>query len=267
MPLIGEKLRRRRLESGISLDQVATQTKIGTRLLEAIEAEQFERLPGGVFRRKFVVQYARALGFDEQDIAGELQQLSQFDAPPSFPRQEIPRFGSDRKPIAMSRDWSGVARSFGSLTAVVAVILGCAGLYMWWQQVADRKPVPETAAAASAPAPQNANPPASPIPPAAGTSSGSQPVRVGIVAGEATWVQAHSDGKRVYSNKMKANEAQVIQAAESIRLLVGNAGGIEVSFNGKPIPPIGPRGQVRTVEFTPTGYQIVQRKPPNAEPL
>ncbi len=57
-----------------------------------------------------------------------------------------------------------------------------------------------------------------------------------------------------------------MEASEKIRLLIGNAGGLDVSLNGKPIGPIGPRGQVRIVELTPNGFQIVQRKPPT-EPL
>ena len=47
-------------------------------------------------------------------------------------------------------------------------------------------------------------------------------------------------------------------------LLIGNAGGLEISLNGKPIGPVGPRGQIRIVELTPAGFQIVPR---TLEPL
>src|SRR5947199_3191680 len=79
MTSIGERLRRQRLQNRMSIEKIALDTKIGARLLEAIEAEQFEKLPGGVFRRSFVLQYARALGIDPEEIAAELKQLSQFD--------------------------------------------------------------------------------------------------------------------------------------------------------------------------------------------
>src|SRR6266700_1640243 len=79
MTSIGERLRRERLQNKLSLEKISLETKIGVRLLEAIEAEQFEKLPGGVFRRSFVLQYARALGIDPDALSGELQQLSQFD--------------------------------------------------------------------------------------------------------------------------------------------------------------------------------------------
>src|SRR4030081_3552012 len=85
MTSIGERLRRQRLQNRISLETVSLETKIGVRLLEAIEAGQFEKLPGGVFRRSFVLQYARALGLDPEEIASELNQLNQLDQIPSSP--------------------------------------------------------------------------------------------------------------------------------------------------------------------------------------
>src|SRR3989442_9406114 len=96
MTSIGERLRRQRLQNRISLEAVSLETKIGVRLLDAIEAEQFEKLPGGVFRRSFVLQYARALGVDPDEIVGELQQLSQFDEVPATPAPHIHAAAEDR---------------------------------------------------------------------------------------------------------------------------------------------------------------------------
>src|SRR5713101_9008099 len=89
MTSIGERLRRQRLQNRISLETVSLETKIGVRLLEAIEAEQFEKLPGGVFRRSFVLQYARALGVDPDEISAELKQLRQFDDAQAIPAPQI----------------------------------------------------------------------------------------------------------------------------------------------------------------------------------
>ncbi len=106
-------------------------------------------------------------------------------------------------------------------------------------------------------------PAASPVQPPPETS---QPVRVDLSAGESTWVQIVSDGRRVFSEVLRPHETKVVQASERVRLVVVNAGGLDVSLNGKSIGPIGPRGQVRVIELTPAGFQIVQRKPPT-EPL
>src|SRR5260370_23654255 len=122
MTSIGERLRRERLQNRISLEKISLETKIGVRLLEAIEAEQFEKLPGGVFRRSFVLQYARALGIDPDEISAELKQLSQFDDVQATPvppvvvaDQERSRFSFPLRPALTGAGGS----TLGSLIAAV----------------------------------------------------------------------------------------------------------------------------------------------------
>jgi hypothetical protein len=57
----------------------------------------------------------------------------------------------------------------------------------------------------------------------------------------------------------------MVEAAGKIRVRVGNAGGLAVSLNGKPLGEIGPRGQIRTVELTSAGSEILTPPPPKAE--
>src|SRR5216684_3591899 len=72
----GEHLKRERELRGVTLDEISTATRIATRFLEAIENEQWERLPGGVFNRGFVRAVARYLGLDEEDILAEYSQAA-----------------------------------------------------------------------------------------------------------------------------------------------------------------------------------------------
>ncbi len=60
-----EQLRRR---TGVSLQAISESTKIGTTYLRAIESEEFEKLPGGVFNTNFIRQYAVAIGFPEGEL-------------------------------------------------------------------------------------------------------------------------------------------------------------------------------------------------------
>jgi cytoskeletal protein RodZ len=57
-----------RLEKGISLEAIADATKLGIRVLEAIEAGDFKKLPGGIYNTNYIKQYARAIGFDEANL-------------------------------------------------------------------------------------------------------------------------------------------------------------------------------------------------------
>ncbi|MEP6635501.1 MAG: helix-turn-helix domain-containing protein [Acidobacteriota bacterium] len=64
---IGEQLRLAREERGIPLREVSNETRISVRYLEAIEASDYKRLPGGIFNRSFVRAYARCIGYDEKE--------------------------------------------------------------------------------------------------------------------------------------------------------------------------------------------------------
>jgi cytoskeletal protein RodZ len=57
-----------RKRNGVSLEAIAESTKISSRFLRAIESEEFEKLPGGVFNTSYIRQYAAAIGFSEQQI-------------------------------------------------------------------------------------------------------------------------------------------------------------------------------------------------------
>jgi cytoskeleton protein RodZ len=74
----GDKFRKAREKKGVSLDDASNATKIGSRMLQAIEEEQFDRLPGGVFNKGFIRAYAKHLGLnDEEAVAEYLECLRQ----------------------------------------------------------------------------------------------------------------------------------------------------------------------------------------------
>lgn len=64
---IGEKLRLARETRGIALRDISEQTRISMRYLEAIETDDYRRLPGGIFNRSFIRAYAKFIGYDEND--------------------------------------------------------------------------------------------------------------------------------------------------------------------------------------------------------
>lgn len=61
-------LPRFRRKAGVSLEQIADRTKISLRFLRAIEAEEFEKLPGGIFSTSYLRQYAAVIGYDEAEL-------------------------------------------------------------------------------------------------------------------------------------------------------------------------------------------------------
>jgi hypothetical protein len=90
-------------------------------------------------------------------------------------------------------------------------------------------------------------------------------VRVAITADEAVWVRADVNGKYQFSGVLQPHESRDIDADGEVKLRLGNAGGATITLNGKSIGAVGPKGQIRVVQFTSGGFQIVSSKP--ADPL
>jgi len=61
-------LPRFRKRAGVSLEEIVQRTKISSRFLRAIEDEQFDQLPGGIFSTSYLRQYAAAIGYDEESL-------------------------------------------------------------------------------------------------------------------------------------------------------------------------------------------------------
>ena len=291
MSSVGETLRRERLRAGLDLDRIAQDTKISTRTLELIEADQFEKLPGGVFARSFVRQYARAVGVDEDEMVREMERFLEPVPPPLSAAQDL-----DRREVKLPRvsrwgggRWSGIFwtrtesrvkqnSSLPALVLVALVMIACSGAYTWWQK--SRRPAPEGSQHASVqtpaqpvPAPQanrGEEPPTAPNPqPVASTVSedfATGTLHLALTAAEPTWVQARANGKVVFSGVIQPNETKSLDAADTVTLKIGNAGGISISLNGKSIPQLGPKGQVRVVQVSPDGgIQVEQPKPPSPQ--
>jgi hypothetical protein len=87
-------------------------------------------------------------------------------------------------------------------------------------------------------------------------------VVLNLSATEKTWLSITSEGKRLFSGFLEPSQTKTLTGVEAARMTVGNAGGIEVRLNGKPIGPIGKSGQVRVVVFTPDNFEVLPLDPP-----
>src|SRR2546430_12738529 len=77
----GASFKKARESAGISLDQIAIETRISSRFLAAIEGEEFHLLPGGIFNRGFVRTYAERIGLDPDQAVAEYERLVQVWEP------------------------------------------------------------------------------------------------------------------------------------------------------------------------------------------
>jgi cytoskeletal protein RodZ len=82
MTSIGDTLRRERQRRHLEIPQIAGELRISSRFLEAMEQDEFAKLPGGVFTRSFVRQYGDFLGLDGEALVAEMGRAA---APEPFP--------------------------------------------------------------------------------------------------------------------------------------------------------------------------------------
>jgi cytoskeletal protein RodZ len=101
----GDKFRKERERQGIKLEDVSNSTKIGSRMLRAIEEEHFDQLPGGVFNKGFIRAYAKYLGLDEEEtITGYVAALNQFNSQPLAPEKLAPQSPAPERSPAPAPD-------------------------------------------------------------------------------------------------------------------------------------------------------------------
>ena len=88
----GERLKRERELREVSINEIASATRIAPKFLEALENEQWNKLPGGVFGHGFVRSIARYLGLNEEDFLSEYDMARvEANAPaPPKPEERIP---------------------------------------------------------------------------------------------------------------------------------------------------------------------------------
>ena len=83
MPTLGEELKRRREERGITLNDISEATRIGTRFLKAIETDNFSILPGGIYTRNFIRSFADHVGMGEDEAMALYHQQVTGQSPDS----------------------------------------------------------------------------------------------------------------------------------------------------------------------------------------
>ncbi len=269
MTSIGETLQNERERQGRKLGELAGELCITQDYLASIENGDLSNLPGLFFYKSFTRQYAALLGVDEALVRQELEAV--VAAEPPAPRPEIRRL-DPLVEMANRRFVPDIPLGW-SVAALAAVLLVCSGFYSWWTRV----PVPRitertvaqtstvqvptqpvatmVTASSSLPSPSSIESTLPTVP-----VLNAAPIVLTLSATERTWLSVSSGGKEIFSGFLQPSESKVLSGLDIATMRVGNAAGIDVNWNGKPVGPLGMRGQVLTIRFTPEDFEIVPPK-------
>ena len=244
-PTVGEQLRAAREAKGLSLEDVAAQTRIPQRHLASIETGDWDNLPAPTYTIGFAKNYAGAVGLDRVEIGNQLreemggQRFASNSADvfePADPRRTMPK---------------GLV--IGTILAVIVLI----GVMSWLnkrsldqgnepQQQAAQQPA---AAAAPKPAVQAPAPVAAQGP-------------VVLAATAPAWIQVTDQGKTLFEGMLQPGQTYAVPPTASAPMLkAGKPEALNVSVGGAAAPAIGPPGKVTTVSLAPAS---LMKGPPAA---
>lgn len=224
--MLGEQLKRRREELGLTLAEISETTRIGTRFLKAIETEDFKVLPEGIYARSFVRTYARYVKMDEDEA------LRLF-------HEKIGEENPAEVVVAPVDDNSFVYRepsgSFWSATAVAGVLalVLCGGGYILWRQANKTAEAPAVVATTTK-APAVAAPAAVAVQqPVSTASEADEALMVSIQASDECWISFTADDGKRMQMMLKQGDLQQIQANAQIDLSIGNTQAVSIRINGR----------------------------------
>jgi len=240
---LGEKLRQAREDRGISISEVAEQTRIAGHYLEAIEQDDYRTLPGGIFNKGFVKSFAKYVGVDEQDA---LQDYARISSSQIVERDENDSLSY--RPEVLTDDSSGPSMLPTIIFAVLILGLGAWGVFAlvnYWQN-AESQTVENNIANNNVKideANQNANTNAAN---ATDQNTPTDSIKVKITAPDLS-ITATIDGKTEIRTLSKEVTEQIIEAEDTLKMSYysGSANTVGLTVNGKkietPLPPPGYR--------------------------
>ena len=293
MGSLGELLKTTREQKNLTLREIADETRISLRYLEALETGRVRDLPGGMYNRAFLRSFAEHIGLDPR------QALERYEAETAPQSEKSVRTKASR-PVRHRES----LRVHPLVIWSVMLLFSITGLYLsrHWISAAfspyfthrpalpepsrTAAPLPVRAAnntAATAPPPAAANPPGALSEPAAPPSEsaaaaqapagaptwGLQPapesnqaLRIEFEVVDKCWVSVNSDGTRVLVRLLEPGARPTFGASDRIYIVLGNAGGVRLRINGKPARPLGMPGEVVKVLITTQNLADFLETPP-----
>jgi cytoskeletal protein RodZ len=255
-PTVGERLRAAREEKKLSLEDIAAQTRIPQRHLEAIETADWDRLPAPTYTVGFAKNYAGAVGLDRTEIGEQI-------------REEMgsQRFAAAQAEVFEPADPARTMPKSLVIGAIAAVILLVA-IMSWLNSRALNAPdeTPANPPAAAVPAAQAPRPIAQT--PAPAVAQG----QVVLMATGPAWIQVTDQGRTLFSGELQAGQSYAVPPTATAPLLkAGKPEALVVKVGSATAPQVGPPGKVAAnVSLKPAdlmrGGAAVTAAPPLAPP-
>lgn len=238
MPMTaGERLREAREAAGMTLEEIATTTRIPTRHLESLEAGDFARLPAPTYTIGFAKSFAAAVGLDRAEIGDQLR----TEMGGSRPVTTTPEVFEPADPARAMPKWL--------IAGTIGALLLFALLFNWLSNRSLEAPDDEAAANVAAPAA---------LPPAAAVAQGQGPVV--ITASDTAWIDVRDGAAILMQAELASGQSfQVPTNAVAPTLTTAKPEALRISVGTADAPAIGEAGRKVTVSLKPD--DLLRAKP------
>jgi len=233
VPSVGERLRVAREEKGLSLEDIAAQTRIPRRHLEAIETADWDRLPAPTYTIGFARSYASAVGLDRTEVADQLRgEMGRQRSMPTASEVFEPADPARTMPKGLV---------IGAILAVIALVV----LMSWLNRRSLEQP-DDTANSVAAPA-------AAPQQPAAPPPAAAAQGPVVLTASEAVWLQvAEKGGATLFSGTLQPGQSYTVPATATAPMLrTGKPEALKATVGTAAAPALGPPATTVNVSLLP----------------
>jgi len=244
MASLGQDLKKQRESRNISIDEMASSTKIVGRYLEALEQDRFDAMPGGFFVMGILRTYVRYVGLDENEFVEKYRAAGVLDEPAKG-KAPAPRVTPDAAEKRKIKPWIVAGVIILIVIAVLAILSrsrrprATPPVAKPAATLAQTHPRTETRPAVEKPAPALEKPAP---PPAKEEWKG---LTMDITFQAETWLQIYSDGTLKIYGLFQPDEKAKVQADKEILIaVIGNAGGMTFLLNGQPGKILGRTGEV-----------------------
>ena len=257
---LGEKLRQAREARGISISEVAEQTRISALYLECIENNDYRQLPGGIFNKGFVKSFAKFVGVDEQEALQDYARLMSEQG--TVQTEDEPK---TYRPEVLTDDYARASRLPTLIMAAIILALFAGAIYYgvnYYQEglnptVADNS---NTNRAANSSANANANAaavPAAATPPLPATNEIKFELKP---LADPISVTYTADGRTISKN-VTPSEPLSLNPQQSLRVSYYkgfSADKVEMTLNGKQVTPPAPPARGNSLTFEITKENVAQ---------
>ena len=243
--MIGNLLASERKKKGLEIIDVEHTTGIRAAYLAALEEGRYSALPGDVYVKGFIRNYGNYLGLDGAHLVqlyNDALQSEAAAAPPTVAAK-----------IESSRKKSSRRQMISSIVIVLLLALSAWGLYVWQKS----SPTEPSSSKSGAPAARPSTTPVAQqavtgpsVGPATTIPAVNRPITLIARYSDRCWTSVIADGKSIYEGVPKLDEVLTWQADRQIVVNFGNAGAVELTFNGQSVGKIGERGDVVVKTFT-----------------